>query len=545
MSESVKPRFSLRLAAAVAAGKAAGLASRLLGAGGGTTLPGVVARRIDPHVLSRLSAALPGGVAIVAGTNGKTTTTRMLAAILAADGRQVLHNRAGANLVTGLTATALAGSTLTGRPRAGMSLFETDEAALPQALAETRPRLVLLHNLFRDQLDRYGEVDTIATRWRAALEQLPRDALVLLNADDPAVAALGAGLAARVCYYGLEDTRHTGGATHLADSQFCRACGAPYTYSASFYAHIGHYACPSCGQRRPTPAFRLERLALLGTAGARLVISFPLTSSVDRPEEAPEKPADHQDTKAPSTTAPAIDPWHLGALEVAPQTAAQGRGYLEFGLPIPGLYNALNALAAAAAGLLLGVAPARIRDTLEHFSAAFGRIERIDAGGQPLLMALIKNPVGASETIRMLVGSQELGVGSRGDTSSNIDAQPPTPRSQPPTPLLHLLIAINDKFADGTDVSWLWDADFERLAGWVAGAVVSGTRAADMAVRLKYAGVAPELVASEPDLARALDLARARLPAGATLCVLPTYTAMLDLRAELARRGWVRPFWED
>src|SRR5215210_4728444 len=219
---------NLRLAAAIAAGKAAGMASRILRAGGGTTLPGVLARRIAPDALRLLSAGLPGGVVVVGGTNGKTTPTRMLAAILAADSRRVLHNRAGANLVTGLTATTLGGSTLAGRVRADMGLFETDEAALPRALDETQPQLVLLHNLFRDQLDRYGEVDTIAQAWRVALEQLPASTTVLLNADDPAIAALGDGLPLQVCYYGLEDTRHAGsGATHFADSQFCRRCGAP------------------------------------------------------------------------------------------------------------------------------------------------------------------------------------------------------------------------------------------------------------------------------------------------------------------------------
>lgn len=474
---------NLRLVAAIAVGKAAGLASRVLRAGGGTTLPGVVARRIAPDTLRLLSAGLPGGVVVVGGTNGKTTTTRMIAATLAADGRRVLHNRAGANLVTGLTATVLAGSSLAGRVRGDLGLFETDEAALPRALEETAPRLVLLHNLFRDQLDRYGEVDSVAVGWRAALERLPASATVLLNADNPAVAALGEGLAAQVRYYGLEDTRHAGGgATHFANSQFCRRCGAPYVYSALFYAHIGHYVCPACGQRRPATQYRLERLQLEGTAGGRLYIGYP-------------------------------------------------GGALELRLPLPGLYNALNALAATAAALLLGIAPARIRDTLEGFSAAFGRIERIDAAGKPLLLALIKNPVGASETARML--TEGLGASDLG----------PSPRPQAPG--IDLLIAINDRHADGTDVSWLWDADFERLGGHVHAAVVSGTRAADMAVRLKYAGVDPERLAVEPDLARALDLALERLPVGATLYALPTYTAMLDLRAELARRGWVKPFWED
>ena len=515
--------LDLRLAAAIAAGKAAGLASRALHAGGGTTLPGVVARRIAPDTLRRLSAALPQGVVLVGGTNGKTTTTRMLATILGDDGRKVLHNRAGANLVTGLTATALAGSGLSGRLRADIGLFETDEAALPHALEETQPRLVLLHNLFRDQLDRYGEVDAIAASWRAALERLPADATVLLNADDPAVAALGEGLPVRVRYYGLEDTRHAAVvATHIADSQFCRRCGARYHYDAIFYAHIGHYACERCGQRRPTPDFRLERLQLEGTAAARLYLSFPIALG--------------------RYGGQALYGLNLGSPTPAPTALPEPRAYVEIHLPLPGLYNALNALAAVAAALVLGVGPARARATLERFSAAFGRIERIDAAGRPLLLALIKNPVGASETVRML--TEGLRTESRG--LSNDDSAWTTQSSVlSPQHSLHLLVAINDKHADGTDVSWLWDADFERLAGRVAEVVVSGTRAADMAVRLKYAGVESERVAVEPDLARALDMALSRLPDGATLYALPTYTAMLDLRAELARRGWVRPFWED
>ncbi len=545
MLKSPNPRLLL----AIAVGKAAGLASRLLRIGGGTNIPGVVARRIAPDTLRLLSGGLPQGVILAGGTNGKTTTTRMLAAILAADGRRVLHNRAGANLVSGLTTTALAGSTVAGRVRADLGLFEIDEAALPRALEETRPRLVVLHNLFRDQLDRYGEVDTIATGWRAALERLPPDAIVLLNADDPAIAALGEGLAAQVRYYGLEDTRHAGGAaTHIANSQFCRRCGAPYHYEAIFYAHIGHYNCERCGHHRPAPHYRLERLDLAGTSASRLFLSFPALYG------------------DPSVGAARLAAARLAA---APGAESDPRGYIEIHLPLPGLYNAINALAAGATALLLGVPPTQIRNTLEHFSAAFGRIERIDAGGKPLLLALIKNPVGASETVRMLTSSVVSGPLSVADhrppTTENkeqrIKNKEQTRNTQHATRNtqhhatdhgprttdngLYLLIAINDKAADGTDVSWLWDADFERLEGRVERAVVSGTRAADMAVRLKYAGVATDRIEAQPDLARAVDLALARLPAGATLYALPTYTAMLELRAELARRGWVRPFWED
>ncbi|MFV9503164.1 MAG: MurT ligase domain-containing protein [Oscillochloridaceae bacterium umkhey_bin13] len=454
-------------------GKLAGGLARRLQFGGGTTLPGTLARRLRPTILCELSAELPHGTVLLSGTNGKTTTSRMLADMLTLAGEQVLHNRAGANLIAGLTATALRATDWRGRPQASIGLFETDEAALPQALNETRPRLVLIHNLFRDQLDRYGEVDTLATAWRSALTTLPVEATVVLNADDPAVAALGTDLAARVWYYGLDDARHASGSgAHIADSQFCRRCGQRYQYDLAFYAHIGHYQCTNCGHQRPMPQVRLARLDLQGTSGARLYLSYP-------------------------------------------------GGALELDLPLPGLYNALNALAAFTAALALGVPPQESRAALERFSAAFGRIERVRAGphGPPMLIALIKNPVGASETVRMV-------------------SQDATAQS------LHLLIAINDRFADGTDVSWLWDAEFEQLGPYAAHVVVSGTRAYDMAVRLKYADLPTNRLQIEPELTTALDAALAQLPAEATLLVLPTYTAMLELREVLARRGWVRPFWE-
>jgi UDP-N-acetylmuramyl tripeptide synthase len=461
---------------AIAVGKTSGMLARRLGLGGGTNLPGTLARRVDPQVLRSLVAALPHGVVLISGTNGKTTTSRMLAAILEQADQRVLHNRAGANLITGLTATAISGANWRGQAQASIGLFETDEAALPQALAETQPCLVLIHNLFRDQLDRYGEVDTVAQAWHRALLTLPPESTVVLNADDPAVADLGRDLHAQVVYFGLEDARHaSGSAAHTADSQFCRRCGQRYTYSLLFYGHIGHYRCPQCGHQRPQPQVRLQRLDLHGTSDSRLFITYP-----------------------------------GGALEIL--------------LPLPGLYNALNAVAAAAAALQLHVAPTHVRTALEGFNAAFGRIERVQAGfgGADMLIALIKNPVGASETVRMVIGSPQA------------EAAP-----------LHLVIAINDKLADGTDVSWLWDADFEALVGRVAHVTVSGTRAADMAVRLKYAGLDTDKLSVVEALGDALDAALGGLPPGHTLYLLPTYTAMLELRADLAARGWVRRFWEE
>jgi UDP-N-acetylmuramyl tripeptide synthase len=534
MSQLVQAAGDARRVVGIAIGKAAGSLSRRLRMGGGTTLPGKIARRVAPGVLGELSAALPHGALLITGTNGKTTTSRMLAEILRAGGERVLHNRAGANLIAGLTATAVDDADWRGRPRATIGLFETDEAALPQALAEIQPRLVLVHNLFRDQLDRYGEVDTVAGAWRAALAKLPPESRVVLNADDPAVADLGADLAAQVMYYGIDDARHAAGAAaHIADSQFCRRCGHRYEFTLAFYAHIGHYRCPRCGHGRPEPQVRLARLELQGTAGSRLYLLYP-------------------------------------------------GGAMEVDLPLPGLYNAVNATAAVAAALALGVPAPAARNALERFSAAFGRIERISAGpgGPPMLLALIKNPVGATETVRMLVGATgaddgPMTNGHRHDTPTSTADELPSPLvsrpsspDEPPSALvhrpsspdelpsslvsrpssagqIHLLIAINDRFADGTDVSWLWDAEFEPLAAHLAAAVVSGTRADDMAVRLKYAGVPESLLRVEPNLGQAIDLALADLPQGATLYVLPTYTAMLELRDALAQRGWVRQFWEE
>lgn len=461
--------------AAIGAGKLTRLLTQQFGLGGGTNLPGRVARALSPTILYELTRQLPHGVILFSGTNGKTTTTRMLSDMLRAHGWRVLHNRAGANLVTGVTATALAGGTLTGAPRHDIALFETDEAALPQVLRETQPRLVIIHNLFRDQLDRYGEVDTLARAWHAALVHVPASTCILLNADDPAVAHLGTGLHAQVRYYGLEDVAHAATTeSHIADSIFCRVCGERYVYEYLFYSHIGHYRCPECQHERPTPDIQLVRLRLHGTKGSTLLIRYP-------------------------------------------------GGACEIQMPLPGLYNALNGLAAAAAGLMMGVSPQHVRNSLEHFRAAFGRIERLSAGegGAPMLIALIKNPVGASETVRML-------------TETTATTEP-----------LFLLIAINDRYADGTDVSWLWDATFEPLAEHAAQITVSGTRAHDMAVRLKYGGVAEKTMAIEADLARALDVALGHLPDGATLAILPTYTAVLELRDILVQRGWVQPFWEE
>lgn len=455
---------------ALFSGRSAGFLSRRLRLGGGTTLPGLLAQRLDPNLVPALCAGLPRGTMLLTGTNGKTTTARMVARIVRAAGWRPIHNRAGANLVEGIATALLYASDWRGRPAGDSGLFEVDEAHFPRAVALCRPGLVLLHNLFRDQLDRYGEVDYLAGLWQPALHTLPPTASVVLNADDPAVAALGQDLAARVLYYGLDAPALGQDAPdHTADARYCRRCGAPYAYAPAYYGHIGRYHCPVCGHARPAPHVRLVDLALRGDSGSagRLVT-----------------PAGERDLV----------------------------------IPLPGLYNAYNALAAISAALALGIDLDQALAALAGFQAAFGRLERIPAEGRELFVALIKNPVGAGQVVRML---------AQGAAERNF------------------FIIINDRIADGTDVSWLWDADFESLAGHVAVAVVAGTRARDMAVRLAYAGIAADRIVVEPALAPALDAAMERTPPGSTLYLLPTYTAMLEVRDLLSRRGYVAPFWED
>jgi UDP-N-acetylmuramyl tripeptide synthase len=459
-----------RLVGAALAARAASALSRGLHRGGGTVIAGHVVLRLLPDALARLSRALRGGVVLVSGTNGKTTTTRLLAQALAEAQVRVVHNRAGANLLSGILSALALDVDLRGRPRAQLGLFEVDEATLPYAIKPMQPRAVVLTNIFRDQLDRYGEVPYIAAIWRQALETLPARAALVLNADDPLVAGLGKAHQGPVFYYGVDLPEAAAAeVSHAADARLCPACSGLLAYSVSYYGHVGHFHCPRCGFARPRPEIVAVPPTRLGSAATELHVATP-------------------------------------------------RGELSLRLPLGGLYNVYNALAALAAGLALGLPAAAVAGAQEHVTAAFGRQERVRIDGRSVSVALVKNPVGFNEVLRTLV----LDPGPKG-----------------------LVIAINDLFADGTDVSWLWDVDFELLAGRVDFAVCSGLRAADMALRLKYAQVETDRLIVEPDLARALAAGLARTAAGGDLHVLPTYTAMLELRKELYRRGVVGGFWED
>jgi len=452
--------MGLRLTLETSAARALGGLSRVARRGGGTTIPGKVLWRLDPTAVDRLAAKLPNGVAVMSATNGKTTSTAMAAEILG-EGRRLAWNRAGANLLSGIA------SALVDSPNADLGLFEVDEGALPEAIARLRPRVVTLGNLFRDQLDRYGELEIVAERWRTAVAALPGDATLVVNADDPVVADL-ANERENAVTFGLDDPTHARPQLqHAADSKYCLRCGAPYEFAAAYVGHLGDYRCPNGDHQRPPLDIAARDIELRGLQASRFTLTTP-----------------------------------AGAIPVE--------------LALPGLYNVYNATTAAALALAVGASLEDVRAGLTRFSAAFGRFERIHAGGKSVVLLLIKNPAGANEVIRTL----EIGV--------------------PPV----LIVALNDAIADGRDVSWIWDVDFEPLLEHVGLVIVSGERAAELGLRMRYGGLPDERLEVIPSLEGALDRGLGLVGAGTELVVLPTYTAMLALRGILTDRGAVRPYWE-
>src|SRR2546421_5893467 len=431
--------------------RAIGAASRRFGKGGGTTLPGKVLWKAHPGAIDQLARRLPQGTVLVSATNGKTTTTAMAAQILRPRFR-LAHNASGANLVSGVASALLAAAD------AELGLFEVDEAALPEVARRVQPGAVLVATLFRDQLDRYGELEHVAERWREALARLPETALVA-NGDDPLLGEIAQSRAGRVRTFGIDDHRHARPALqHAADSKYCPHCGRPFVYAAAYVGHLGEYACPEGHLRRPRLDVAARQIELHGLDGSRFTLATPEGSAAVR-------------------------------------------------LRLPGLYNVYNAIAAGALAGELGVPLAEIVAGLESFTAAFGRFERITVGERRVLMLLVKNPAGANEAVRTL-----------------LDGAPPA----------LAVVALNDEIADGRDVSWIWDVDFEPLLASLDRVIVSGGRAAELALRFAYGGLERARIEVVPQLERALDRGLEETPAGGELVFLPTHTAMLGLRRVIA-----------
>ncbi|HHX77431.1 MAG TPA: DUF1727 domain-containing protein, partial [Firmicutes bacterium] len=328
-------------------------------------------------------------------------------------------------------------------------------------------------NIFQDQLDRYGEVETVRRMIQKGINSLAKGSCLLLNADDPLVAAMAAGEGINRLYWGFElDSPPPGYNNTTSGPNACPLCGSPLLYSKIYFSHLGHYRCSRCSFRRPDPDVKLVKRSpgKNGSSAIRLAL---------------------------------------------------GRNTIDLTFPLPGVYNLYNALAAAAAAYIAGIEPSIVKQSLEKASPSFGRMEQLEVGGKKLLFGLIKNPAGANEVLRTFL--------------------------EKPGPL-RLLLAINDNYADGTDVSWLWDVDFERLAVRekdIAFVILSGNRGEDMALRLKYAGLSPSLLLTEKNCDKALAAGLERTPEGTELLLLPTYTAMLELRKLLHQQGHTRPFEEE
>ena len=471
------PGASARRAFAVSAGKAARRGSRRLGKGNGTTVPGIVTLAIDPGALAGLLAEIPRGAVLVTGSNGKGTTCRMLAQVMRASGLHPVVNAEGSNQRAGLASTMVDRAALTGHlppdPRA-IGLFEVDEGSFPEVLRQvSRPKAVVFTNIFRDQLDRYLEPAYIKALLEQAMQTLPADTALVLNADDPRVAFVAADAKNPRLYFGVEDLELCrGGADPTSDFPRCPRCEGELAYSCVYYAHLGHWACRDCGTARPQPQVRLTKADLSGAYSTRLLVATPAGET---------------------------------ALEV----------------PLPGLYNAYNALAAVAAASQCEL-PERSLPAIEQTATAVFRMEKVRVAGHDVYLALAKNANGYTEVLRAVLG----------------DGQPK-----------QMLLGLNDYPGKQPDTSWIWDVDFASLTGLIPAPVVAGNRAADLAVRLKYAGWAGPGddggLAVEPDPVRAFQAALARTSAGQPMWVVATSVVLSEIRHWLAHLGYVREPWRE
>lgn len=441
-----------RFWAALWAGKAIGFALRIMKKNG-TTFPGLVASRFDPEIIRHLGKDYSEGIVIVTGTNGKTTTANLLAGILQSAGRKFAFNRAGANLVTGITGALLQNSSWTGRPRVKLALLEVDEATVPKLCKQVKPSIAIVTNFFRDQLDRYGELDTTVKLVKGSLTA---ETLLILNADDPLVAQFGLNRS-KETYYGIDRTpesRNESGETR--EARFCPQCGTALSYTLFHYGQLGIFKCENCGFARPKPAVLAENIQVQeGRLNFRV-------------------------------------------------------GVNSFSVALQGYYNLYNCLGALTAARELGISDQDIDKGLRGFLPQAGRMETFALSQGRVTLTLVKNPTGFNQVIQAVLG-----------TGKDI----------------HLLIAINDLAADGRDISWLWDVDFERLGQEnerIQAVVCAGLRAEDMALRLKYAGIAQEKLCIEHSLEKAVLKIQEKRYLGEEVFVLPTYTALFPLREILA-----------
>ena len=428
-------------------------------------MPGRVALRICPNLLGVLAKDVT--VVIVTGTNGKTTTSRMIEQSWQDAGISYFANKSGANLLSGVTAEFAVHSTLTGRCRHTHALIEADEAAFQHIARYVHAAAIVMTNIFRDQLDRYGEVTHTLAKLRLGAEQCP-DAILCINADDSLCSSLQGELPNKIIFYGVNTPIYASRVEEVSDAPYCIRCKSEYVYDYVTYGHLGSYRCPHCGYSRPKPELSVCRVSVTDDEHSEIV-------------------------------------FRLGDREIPAS------------VNLPGGYNIYNACAAMAAGAALGLDPEKTAQSLSHFSCGFGRMEKFEISGTDVRMILIKNPAGCNQVLSFL-----------------------TQRTEP----FVFVACLNDRVQDGRDISWIWDVDFERLTalgGMLSHIYVSGVRAEDMALRFLYAGFPRERIHVQKNYGELMEQAVShKLP----VFVMPTYTAMLDLRGTISRRYGYKQYWE-
>lgn len=445
----------------VVIGKIISIFLKIFKRGSATALPGLVALNLNPHFCVSFSAQFKKGVILISGTNGKTTTASLVARILQDQNNEVIHNVSGSNLLRGIASTFIKKSNLFGQIQADFGVFEIDEAALPNVIRELQPQIIILNNLFRDQLDRYGELDTLAQKWQAVLAKLSPKTNLILNADDPLVACLGKNLSLSKSYYGLRIKNLNKKLHHSADSVFCPTCFSTLTYLQHYYSHIGNWFCPKCHLQ--SPSLNLTAIQLkIQTSSQEITLS----SSLSKKQE------------------PII---------------LQSK--------LLGLYNVYNLLAAYLTSETLNLDAEKTQQTIFNFEPAFGRQEKLKIDNKEIFILLSKNPTGFTQSL---------------ETISNFKPQ-------------NILLALNDRIADGEDVSWIADVDFSSLnITSINNLTVSGIRAYDLALRLKYELSQGQSYLQkwriEPQLEIAIQKALEKTSENEILYILPTYTAMLEIR---------------
>jgi lipid II isoglutaminyl synthase (glutamine-hydrolysing) len=443
---------------------------------GGTTLPGKVAFKLYPGILA--SIAKDFEIIMVTGTNGKTTTTRIIEEILKNNNIDYITNKSGANLLSGVTTLFIQAVSVSGKPKHKVALIESDEAAFNQVTKHLKPKLVVVTNFFRDQLDRYGELYSTLNAVKSGLERIDDNTTIVLNADDSMCASLGKDTSKRVIYYGVNQNAYQGSSEDMnSDAMFCIFCKNKYTYTNHIYGHLGDFSCTNCGYSRPVAD--LECTSIQEAGSSYTTISWKCTSAL------------LEDDKELITR-----------------------------INLPGLYNVYNAMAAAASGLALNYNIDTIISSLQSFESGFGRMESINVQDKTIKLILVKNPTGFNQVLSFLALDPKA---------------------------LNVAFLINDNLADGTDISWLWDVDFEQLnniSDKIDGLITSGVRGEDMAVRLKYSGLDTHKIRIIKDYHMLIDEGLKKTPAGGCFYILPTYTAMLDIRGILKKKFNLKEFWK-